>query len=235
MCTQLIPACSQQRLASVTLTKIHPHSGYSGNGTKSVWETVRWHGINWENVPTGHPGRHLYTCSQLNAIGPPHLQVEMQAGSTTCPVTATDLVTGMSSLFSIMKRNWTNWMRKPKSVISCKEHCSYITDACRECAVVPVLLGTVQLLFPEWPQCLQKLKRHGACYWKLWPQKRLQFGFLNFIYMKKDIIYTFLHEQSNVNFNSGTGLGNFAYANTSIFFRQFSAFREQGEILNFFC
>lgn len=30
------------------------------------------------------------------------------------------------------------------------------------------------------------------------------------------------------------GLDNFAYANTSIFFGQFSAFREQGEILNFF-
>lgn len=28
-------------------------------------------------------------------------------------------------------------------------------------------------------------------------------------------------------------LGNFAYANTSIFFRQFSAFREQGQTLNF--
>lgn len=28
-------------------------------------------------------------------------------------------------------------------------------------------------------------------------------------------------------------LDDFAYANTSIFFRQFSAFREQGQILNF--
>lgn len=48
-----------------------------------------------------------------------------------------------------------------------------------------MLLGTVQLLFPEWSQCFWKLTRHGACCWKLWPQKQLQFGFLNFIYIKK--------------------------------------------------
>lgn len=143
------------------------------NGTKTVWETMRCHGINWENVPTGHPGRYLYASSQLNAISLSHLLVEMQAGSIIYSVTATGMVTGMSSLLSITKMNWTNWtdwyfwMRKPKSVVSCKEHCSYITDARRECAVVPVLLGTVQLLLPEWPQCLQKLTRHGACYWKL--------------------------------------------------------------------
>lgn len=110
----------------ITPTKKHPHTDCSANGTKRVWETVRWHGINWENVPTGHLGRYLYANSQLSAIGLSHLLVEMQAGSIIYPVTATGLVTGMSSLFSIMKRNWTNWtdwhfwMRKTKSLVSCK-------------------------------------------------------------------------------------------------------------------
>lgn len=156
-------------------------------------------------------------------------------------MTATGLVTGMSCLFSLMKRNWTNWtdwhfwMRKPKSVVSCKQHCPYITDACRQCAMVPVLLGTVQLLFPEWSQCLWELTRHGACCWKLWPQKQLQFGFLNFIYIKKiQFTPSYVSKAMWISILA-QGLGNFAYANTSIFFRQFSAFREQGQILNFFC
>lgn len=53
-CRQLSSACSQQRVASATLTKNHSHPGCSKKGTKTFWETVRWHGMNWENVPMGH-------------------------------------------------------------------------------------------------------------------------------------------------------------------------------------
>lgn len=182
-CTELSPACSQQRVAPVTLTRNHSHPDCSEKGTRTVWETVRWHGMNWENVPVDHIWADIYMPA-LNAIDPSHLSVQMQAGSIIYPVTA--LVTGMPCLFSIIKRSWTHWtdwIRKPMSVVSCKQHRPYITDACRESAVVPVLLGSVQLLFPEWSQQLWKLTRHGA--WKLWPLKQLQFGFLNLFIWKK--------------------------------------------------
>lgn len=121
--------------------------------------------MNWENVPMGHIWADTYMPA-VSAIGLFHLLVEMQAGDIIYPVTATGLVTAKSCLFSIMKRDWTNWtdwMRKPVSVVSCKQHCPYITDACRECAVVPALLGSVQLSFPQWSQHVRKLTRHGAC------------------------------------------------------------------------
>lgn len=99
--------------------------------------------------------------------------------------------------------------------------------------MVLVLLGTVQLSLPEWPQCPRKLTRHSACLWKLWPQQQLWFGFLYFIY-KKYLQFTSSHVSKAIwILVLAHGLGNFAYANTSIFFRQFSAFREQGQILNF--
>lgn len=194
--TQPNSASCQRRVAPVTLlTGNHPSPRLLWERYRdAVWERARWHGINCLRKRANSSPGWIFIC-QLSAWC--HSSVWFTSGNAAGEtyaknivylMTATGLVTEMSDLFSMVKRNWINWtdlrfwIGKPKSVITCRQHCPYITDAYRQYAVVLVLLGTVQLLFPEWPPCPQKLTRHGVCLWKLWPQQQLRFGFLYFIY-----------------------------------------------------
>lgn len=126
-----------------------------------VWERERWHGRNCQSKQANSSPawifiHHLLTqCRSSVWFTGRNAAREIYAKNIVYQKTATGLVTGMSYLISMLKRNWTNWTNlcfwtgQPKSVVSCRQRCPCITDAYRQYAEVLVLLGMLQLLFPE--------------------------------------------------------------------------------------
>lgn len=134
VCTQLNSASCQRRVAPATLlTGNHPSPRLLWERYwDAVWERARWHGINCPRKRANSSPGWIFICQLSTRC---HSSVWFTSGNAAREtyaknivylMTATGLVTGMSDLFSMVKRNWITWtdlrfwIGKPKSVITCR-------------------------------------------------------------------------------------------------------------------